>query len=164
MTEFSNNLKYLRKSKGLSQEELAGKIGLNRGNIASYEKGTAEPKLENLLKIIRFFKVDLSDMLAVDLKSKNDYIEHSNSPTNGSFEIKDELLNNQFKLEKLITNSNQIKKILDGFKLYHEMQINTKSDHISEEVKKMAAEYEKLLLLSEKILEINHELISNINN
>ena len=46
----------------LSQEELAGELGLNRGNIASYEKGTAEPKICNLLKFATFFKVSLLDL------------------------------------------------------------------------------------------------------
>ena len=49
------NIRYLRKKMNLSQEELANAIGLNRGNIASYESGTAEPKIANLVKMSKLF-------------------------------------------------------------------------------------------------------------
>ena len=52
----SGNIRFLRKQKELSQEELAVHIGLNRGNIASYEKGTAEPKFCNLVPMADFFQ------------------------------------------------------------------------------------------------------------
>jgi transcriptional regulator with XRE-family HTH domain len=63
----STNLRHLRRSHQLSQEELAQQLGLNRGNIASYENGSAEPKLCNLLKIARFFQVSLMDITQHDL-------------------------------------------------------------------------------------------------
>ena len=61
------NIRFLRKRHQLSQEELATKVGLNRGNIASYEKGTAEPKLCNLLKIANLFKISLKDLTGRNL-------------------------------------------------------------------------------------------------
>ena len=67
------NIRFLRKRHQLSQEELANKVGLNRGNIASYEKGTAEPKLCNLLKLANLFKISLKDLTGRNLTdtSKN---------------------------------------------------------------------------------------------
>ncbi|WP_317135012.1 helix-turn-helix transcriptional regulator [Bacillus changyiensis] len=40
----------LRKEKGLSQYELADKLGFSRGKLASYEQETHEPDYETLIK------------------------------------------------------------------------------------------------------------------
>lgn len=66
-TCLANNLRILRRRWGLSQMELAERLGLNRGNIASYEKGSAEPKLCNLLKISKLFKISIADLTQGDL-------------------------------------------------------------------------------------------------
>ncbi len=66
------NIRFLRKRLSMSQEELAKKVGLNRGNIASYEKGAAEPKICNLLKLSYVFGVSPLDLVEKDLsKAKN---------------------------------------------------------------------------------------------
>jgi transcriptional regulator with XRE-family HTH domain len=64
------NLRNLRKRMNLSQEQFAKRIGLNRGNIASYEKGTAEPKICNLLKMANLFGVSILDLTARDLRTR----------------------------------------------------------------------------------------------
>lgn len=64
---FSSNLKALRKTKNLSQEAFAQKIGINRPKIGSYEEGRAEPSLETLQNISHFFKVSIDDLLENDL-------------------------------------------------------------------------------------------------
>lgn len=63
----ATNLRFLRKRRKLSQEELAIHIGLNRGNIASYENGSAEPRISNLLRLATFFGVSLIDLAQRDL-------------------------------------------------------------------------------------------------
>ena len=67
MNYFSVNLRHLRKSKSLTQQELANKLGLNRSIIGSYEEGRAEPKLKTLLNISHYFKVSLDDLLEKEL-------------------------------------------------------------------------------------------------
>lgn len=67
MNHISSNLKFLRKLSGLSQEQFAQKVGMNRGNIASYEKGNAEPSIEKLQRIVGFFEVDLVAFIENDL-------------------------------------------------------------------------------------------------
>ena len=64
------NIRYLRKKMNLSQEELANAIGLNRGNIASYESGTAEPKIANLVKMSKLFSVPLADLTETKICEK----------------------------------------------------------------------------------------------
>lgn len=70
-----SNLRLLRKQKQWSQGELASKVGLNRGNIASYENGTAEPKICNLLKMAQLFGVNLLALVQKDLNEHQQLIE-----------------------------------------------------------------------------------------
>lgn len=65
------NIRCLRKRQRWSQEELAQRVGLNRGNIASYEKGTAEPKICNLLKISNIFQISILDLTQKDLRDED---------------------------------------------------------------------------------------------
>ena len=71
------NIRFLRKRLSMSQEELAGRIGLNRGNIASYENGTAEPKICNLLKLSSLFGVSIMDLTQRDLNDEEALAEAS---------------------------------------------------------------------------------------
>lgn len=72
------NIRCLRKQLNISQGELASRIGLNRGNIASYENGSAEPKICNLLKLAQFFGVSIIELTQQDL-SKADLSGHSSN-------------------------------------------------------------------------------------
>ena len=63
----ASNLKMLRKRKGWSQTQLAEQVGLNRGNIASYESGSAEPSICKLLRISNLFAVSTQDITRRDL-------------------------------------------------------------------------------------------------
>ena len=49
------NLKFLRKNKKISQEELANSLGLTRSSYSGYENGVAEPNVQNLLKFSEFY-------------------------------------------------------------------------------------------------------------
>lgn len=51
---FSDNLKFLRKSKGFSQEELAKIIGISQAALAQYELGI---KFPNIITAVRLEKV-----------------------------------------------------------------------------------------------------------
>lgn len=62
-----SNIRLLRKRHGWSQQELAERVGLNRGNIASYESGTAEPKICKLLRISQLFGLSSRDITRYDL-------------------------------------------------------------------------------------------------
>jgi len=67
MNFFASNIKFLRKQKGLTQSELADKIGINRPKIGSYEEGRAEPKLSVIQQISHFYKVNIDELLEIDL-------------------------------------------------------------------------------------------------
>jgi len=44
LTDLARNIKRFREDAGLTQVELAGKIGVEQPAIAKYEKATSEPK------------------------------------------------------------------------------------------------------------------------
>ena len=63
MATFKDMLKYLRNREGLSQAELAQKIGLGASTISMYEVGKREPDFETLETIADFFNVDMNFLL-----------------------------------------------------------------------------------------------------
>jgi transcriptional regulator with XRE-family HTH domain len=63
MATFKDMLKYLRNREGLSQAELAQKIGLGTSTISMYEVGKREPDFETLETIADFFNVDMNFLL-----------------------------------------------------------------------------------------------------
>ena len=66
------NIKYLRKSKGLTQEEIANKIGVNRAMIGSYEENRAVPKLSVLQDIAHYFSISIDNLINTKLWEKSD--------------------------------------------------------------------------------------------
>ena len=52
-------LKQLRKEVGLTQKDLAAKIGIAYKNYNTYELGNAMPDIETLIKIANFYHVSL---------------------------------------------------------------------------------------------------------
>lgn len=65
-----NNLKYYRHEKGISQEELAIRIGVSQRHIAFIESGNRTPSLKIALKIAKFFDIKIEDIF-LPLKCTN---------------------------------------------------------------------------------------------
>lgn len=53
----------LRDKRGLTQEDLASKIGISRASLSHYEKGRRDPDYNTLTKIADFFKVSVDYLL-----------------------------------------------------------------------------------------------------
>lgn len=56
------NLKRLRKSRGMSQEQAAKALGLSRTTYTKYENGVHDPSVETLIKMSEVFEVSV-DMI-----------------------------------------------------------------------------------------------------
>ena len=63
MGNFQNIFRQLRIASGLTQNEMAEKIGISRSTIGMYETGAREPDFETLEKIADFFNVDTDYLL-----------------------------------------------------------------------------------------------------
>lgn len=72
MANFLNdNLKYLRTTKGISQQELADKIGIDRSTVSRIENKEIETTLENAIKISEVLNIPLHDLIGKNLKIDN---------------------------------------------------------------------------------------------
>ena len=63
MLFLGNIIKKAREQAGLTQEELAGLIGISRTAIARYELGEIEPKIRNLIAIAETLNVSIDYLL-----------------------------------------------------------------------------------------------------
>lgn len=61
--KFNENLKKVRKSKGLTQKALAEKLGVALSTVAMWETGSRQPDYQMLNKIAEFFGVSFDDLL-----------------------------------------------------------------------------------------------------
>lgn len=64
--EIANRLVELRKKSGLSQEELASKLGLSRQAVSKWERAEASPDTDNLIVLAQIYHVSLDDLLSTD--------------------------------------------------------------------------------------------------
>lgn len=66
---FGENLKALRKNKGITQEELAARLNIVRQTISKWEKGQSVPDAEMLVKLAEVFEVPVSHLLGSRIES-----------------------------------------------------------------------------------------------
>lgn len=75
MSQANQNLKYLRKLRGWTQEEFAQRLGIKRSLLGAYEEERAEPRIDVLEVVADIFKLTLDDLLRRDLsESKGNYL------------------------------------------------------------------------------------------
>ncbi len=72
MAEFLNkNVKFLRTKKGLSQQTLADKVGVDRSTISRIENNEIETTIDNAIKLAEVLKINFKDLLNKDLSIDN---------------------------------------------------------------------------------------------
>ena len=64
--EFSEKLQELRKSRSMTQEELAESLFVSRTAISKWESGRGYPSIDSLKEISRFFSVTIDDLICSD--------------------------------------------------------------------------------------------------
>jgi transcriptional regulator with XRE-family HTH domain len=75
MSTAGQNLKYLRKLRGWTQEEFAAKLGIKRSLLGAYEEERAEPRIDVLEVVGDLFKLSLDELLRKELsESKGSYL------------------------------------------------------------------------------------------
>jgi len=62
-TKLGQNLKKIRKRKGMSQGDISRKLNMDRGYISSVENGKKNPTLTTLEKIARALDVTVDSLL-----------------------------------------------------------------------------------------------------
>ncbi len=66
---FSSNIKFLRKRKGWTQDDVAVALGMKRSTLSGYENRVAEPPLEVLLAFSEHYRIAVDTLLKVDLSA-----------------------------------------------------------------------------------------------
>lgn len=64
--EIANRLVKLRKKHGLSQEELADKLGISRQAVSKWERAESSPDTDNLICLAKLYGVSLDELLDCD--------------------------------------------------------------------------------------------------
>lgn len=64
--EIANRLVNLRKSKNLSQEALAEKLGISRQAVSKWERAEASPDTDNLILLSRLYGISLDELLKTE--------------------------------------------------------------------------------------------------
>ncbi len=77
---FSEKLTDLRRKAGLSQEQLADRLGVTRQSVSKWEGGTAMPELVKLISLSELFGVPVDYLV-------KDWMEEPDNPCGGTEEI-----------------------------------------------------------------------------
>ena len=128
---FSEKLQILRKSSGLTQEELAEKLNISRQAVAKWESGRAYPDIDNLIQISTLFHLSI-DYLVKDQECSLD-LQNTNLTKDALTELMDFRLEanrntyaactNEFPSTRL--DSHDFRYERDGY-TYHDTYIGTK--------------------------------------
>lgn len=70
MSYLSNNLRHLRKEHGLTQSDLAQKLGIKRSLLGAYEEQRAEPKIATMQKLAYLFRLPLDTLINHDMTKR----------------------------------------------------------------------------------------------
>ena len=78
--KFGDNLRNLRKMKNISQEQLAGKVGVTRQSVSKWETGESYPEMNNILELCKIFHCNINDLVndsILDIDSLDEEIKMS---------------------------------------------------------------------------------------
>lgn len=105
---FNKNVKYIRLQKGMSQQYLADKIGIDRSTISRIENDEIETTIENALLISKVFNISIVDLISKDLEANTS----SKQPTTEE-EYKQILRDKGLMDENDNINEEDFKKLID---------------------------------------------------
>ena len=127
---FQENLKFLRKSNGISQKKLADTIGVAQSSINYWEKGKRIPSIEAVQKLADYFNVSLYELLntsyhtsKVNTKTQRNDTENLTEAEKGINKLANEIVNTVIGGNSMqdIANSNttvkhRYEKYIESFK------------------------------------------------
>ncbi len=64
---FTSNIKFLRKRRGRTQDEVAAALNLRRSTLSGYENGVAQPGIETLVSFSGYFSMSVDTLLKIDM-------------------------------------------------------------------------------------------------
>ncbi|KAA9325598.1 helix-turn-helix domain-containing protein [Adhaeribacter soli] len=64
----ANNLKFLRKRRKKTQDDVAFIVEIKRSTLNGYENGVGEPKIEKLIILADYYRIGIDDLVRKDLR------------------------------------------------------------------------------------------------
>ena len=126
----NENIKVLRKAKGLTQDELAIRLNVVRQTISKWEKGLSVPDAEMLQKIAEVFEVNVSQLLGSPINQNEnvDIIAEQLSRINEQLVVKNNRSRKIWKAIGIILAIiivGQLLLVALGFTAYKSYEVNT---------------------------------------
>lgn len=109
-SKFSLVLRMIRENAGLTQQQLADTLGIERSTYAYYESAATEPNIGLIIKLSKMFNIDYS----VFMDAVAD-VEFDTSPVDPEFTTNDE--NSEERVEKLNKLSRDEQRIILRYRL-----------------------------------------------
>jgi len=72
MVDLGQKLKDLRKARGLTQLQVAERVGISKAMVSSYELSTRQPSYDILIRLALLFGVSTDHLLGIDRKQTLD--------------------------------------------------------------------------------------------
>ncbi|MEI6886031.1 MAG: helix-turn-helix domain-containing protein [Bacteroidota bacterium] len=66
---FNSNIKFLRKRRGVTQDDVADTLNMKRSTLSGYENGVAQPGFDALIAMSKYFNVAIDTLIKADLCS-----------------------------------------------------------------------------------------------
>ena len=66
---FGENLQFLRRQKGITQEELAERLAVSRQSVSKWESGGSFPEMEKILQLCELFSCNMDDLVRGNLET-----------------------------------------------------------------------------------------------
>ena len=128
----NENIKTLRKAKGLTQDELAIRLNVVRQTISKWEKGLSVPDAEMLQKIAEVFEVDVGQLLGSPIHQNEnvDVIAEQLSRINEQLAIKNNRTRKIWKAIGIIFAAlivGQLLLVVLGITAYQSYEVDTDS-------------------------------------
>lgn len=139
---------------GLSQQDLAEKVGLNRGNVASYEAGTAEPKLCKLLQISKLVGVTSHDIVRLDLSQPSQLDQSLKA-------FSEQQHNGKRCLESRLAKLDSIKSVLDSVKNIYNYKLDS-LDLQHPDVKALSHYHEQLQSIAQELVKEQEDILQEL--
>ncbi len=164
----ANNIRYLRKRNGWSQEQLAERLQIKRSSIAAYESKNVRPRLDLVLAMSKLFKVSISDLIEKDLAKAEWREERSENESEHEGGVIESVENQSFgvhdpeDLKLFIEKSAGIRKMLEGFKAFYLLKLEN-IGNLNEDTRRLAGDIENFLLLMEHLLTFNEAVIRMVS-
>ena len=113
----AENIKQLRQQAGLLQKEVAKALEIGYSNYNKLEKGDRGISLEELVKISKFYKLTIDEVVFLD-KGKELEVQIEQKPKDEQWELLDELNPEDreiiYKLVNTMLTKKRMKDLLDG--------------------------------------------------